>query len=118
MPSYMFMSQLDLAAAKEGIAVLKVSEHNTSRMCSNCGSLNTKRPTQGVFFCNACGYQVNADVNGARNILRRGVGYMLASGAAVGRPEEVDGPFRLPQPGLRLFEAAGSSCDEREAAGL
>ena len=118
MPSYMFISQLELAAAKEGIAVLKVAEHSTSRMCSNCGSLDTKRPTQGVFICNTCGYQVNADVNGARNILRRGVGYMLASGAAVGRPEEVGGPFRLPQPGLHSLENADPSCDEQEAAGL
>jgi len=38
---------------------------------------------------------------------------MLASGAAVSRPEEVGGPFRLPQPGL---EFRASSGDEPEAA--
>jgi len=43
---------------------------------------------------------------------------MLASGVAVGRPEEVGGPFHLPQPVLELREAQGSSCDEQEAARL
>ena len=34
-----------------------------------------------------CGYQINADVNGAKNILRRAVGYMLMAGAVVTQPE-------------------------------
>ncbi|MDF2954374.1 MAG: hypothetical protein OD816_001619 [Thermodesulfobacterium sp.] len=34
-----------------------------------------------------CGYQINADVNGAKNILRRAVGYMLMAGAVVTQPD-------------------------------
>ena len=36
--------------------------------------------TLSVFICEDCGYQVNADVNGAKNILKRAVGYMRTAG--------------------------------------
>ncbi|MFQ5981003.1 MAG: RNA-guided endonuclease TnpB family protein, partial [Candidatus Heimdallarchaeota archaeon] len=45
-----------------------VSEAWTSRTCSRCGSKNTARPTQGLFLCWTCGTQLNADLNGAKNI--------------------------------------------------
>ncbi len=45
-----------------------VSEAWTSRTCSRCGSKDTARPTQGLFLCRTCGTQLNADINGAKNI--------------------------------------------------
>ncbi|MHA2273353.1 MAG: zinc ribbon domain-containing protein [Candidatus Hodarchaeales archaeon] len=45
-----------------------VSEAWTSRTCSRCGSTDTFRPTQGLFLCGGCGLQLNADINGAKNI--------------------------------------------------
>ncbi|MHA2232665.1 MAG: zinc ribbon domain-containing protein [Candidatus Hodarchaeales archaeon] len=45
-----------------------VSEAWTSRTCSRCGSKDTARPTQGLFLCWTCGTQLNADINGAKNI--------------------------------------------------
>jgi IS605 OrfB family transposase len=45
-----------------------VSEAWTSRTCSRCNSTNTARPTQGLFLCWTCGTQLNADINGAKNI--------------------------------------------------
>jgi putative transposase len=45
-----------------------VSEAWTSRTCSRCGSTNTYRPTQGLLLCDECGLQLNADINGAKNI--------------------------------------------------
>jgi IS605 OrfB family transposase len=45
-----------------------VSETWTSRTCSRCGSTDTFRPTQGLFLCGGCGLQLNADLNGAKNI--------------------------------------------------
>lgn len=47
--------------------------------------MNTKR--RGVFICKDCGYQINADVNGAKNIMKRAMGYMLTVGAAVTQPD-------------------------------
>jgi IS605 OrfB family transposase len=45
-----------------------VSEAWTSRTCSRCGSTDTSRPTQGLLLCETCGLQLNADLNGAKNI--------------------------------------------------
>ncbi|MFQ5979435.1 MAG: RNA-guided endonuclease TnpB family protein [Candidatus Heimdallarchaeota archaeon] len=45
-----------------------VSEAWTSRTCSRCGSTDTFRPTQGLFLCGSCDLQLNADINGAKNI--------------------------------------------------
>jgi IS605 OrfB family transposase len=45
-----------------------VSEAWTSRTCSRCGSTDTVRPTQGLLLCGGCGLQLNADINGAKNI--------------------------------------------------
>ncbi|MDF2954720.1 MAG: Transposase [Candidatus Alkanophagales archaeon MCA70_species_2] len=82
MPFYRLKEYIKYKALERGIAVIEVSELNTSKQCSRCGSMNTKRPSQGVFICKDCSYQINADVNGAKNILKRAVGYMLMAGAA------------------------------------
>ncbi|WP_354004569.1 zinc ribbon domain-containing protein, partial [Aeromonas caviae] len=42
----------------------------TSQQCACCGhTAKDNRQTQSQFKCAACGYEANADVNGARNIL-------------------------------------------------
>ena len=87
MPFYRLNEYIRYKAVERGIAVIEVPEFNTSKQCSRCGSMRTERPSQGVFICKDCGYQVNADVNGAKNILKRAVGYMLTVGAAVTQPE-------------------------------
>jgi len=87
MPFYRLKEYIKYKALEKGIAVIEVPEYNTSRQCSRCGSMNTSRPFQGVFICKDCGYQINADVNGAKNILKRGYGYILYSGAVVTQPE-------------------------------
>ena len=83
MPFYRLKEYIKYKALERGILVIEVPEFNTSKQCSRCGSLRTKRPSQGVFICEDCGYQINADVNGAKNILKRAVGYMLTVGAVV-----------------------------------
>jgi len=87
MPSHKLKEYIRYKALERGILVVEVPEFNTSKQCSRCGSMNTERSSQGVFICKDCGYQVNADVNGAKNILKRAVGYMLTVGAVVTRPE-------------------------------
>jgi len=87
MPSHKLKEYIRYKALERGIAVIEVPEFNTSKQCSRCGSMRTERPSQGAFICNDCGYQVNADVNGAKNILKRAVGYMLTVGASVAKPE-------------------------------
>ncbi|WP_456487719.1 RNA-guided endonuclease InsQ/TnpB family protein, partial [Candidatus Alkanophaga liquidiphilum] len=81
MPFYKLKEYIKYKALERGILVIEIPEFNTSKQCSRCGSLRTERP--GVFICEDCGYQINADVNGAKNILKRAVGYMLTVGAVV-----------------------------------
>ena len=80
MPSHKLKEYIKYKAFERGIAVVEVPEFNTSKQCSRCGSMRTERPSQGLFICKDCGYQVNADVNGAKNILKRAVGYMRTAG--------------------------------------
>ncbi|KXB05068.1 hypothetical protein AKJ48_00375 [candidate division MSBL1 archaeon SCGC-AAA261O19] len=57
---------------ERGIKYIEVSEANTSRTCSQCGRLGNRR--KGLFKCSNCGLEIDADVNGARNIASRALG--------------------------------------------
>lgn len=54
--------------AERGIRAETVLEAWTSKMCHRCGSTNTRRRTQSMFWCLDCGLQYNADWNAAMNI--------------------------------------------------
>ncbi|MFQ6055409.1 MAG: zinc ribbon domain-containing protein, partial [Methanosarcinales archaeon] len=51
-----------------GIKAIGWNENGSSIKCSICGSKNTERSYQGLLKCLDCGYQGNADLNGAVNI--------------------------------------------------
>lgn len=52
-----------------GLPVIAVNPRDTSRMCSSCGHCDKRnRKNQGHFECLSCGFTINADQNGARNI--------------------------------------------------
>lgn len=56
-------------AQEQGISTVFIDPRNTSKTCSNCGHCHrSNRKTQAVFKCRQCGYELNADLNGARNI--------------------------------------------------
>jgi len=84
-PYYRLSQFIEYKAAWEGIAVIKVNEANTSKLCSRCGSQGLRH--NGRFVCPNCGIELNADVNGALNILKRALGYISRVGAAVIQPE-------------------------------
>ena len=98
MPFYRLKEYIKYKALERGIAVIEVPEHYTSKQCSKCGSMNTKRPSQGLFICLDCEYQINADMNGAKNILKRAMGYMVWAGAVVTQPEGERFVLHTPQP--------------------
>ena len=61
--------------------VVRVPPQHTSRTCSRCGHAAAEnRKTQAAFQCVSCGFELNADVNAAINILRRGLSLMDAEG--------------------------------------
>jgi len=57
-------------AARAGVEVVVVSPRYTSQTCSRCLHLGV-RPSQSNFQCRDCGYQINADLNGAKSIAMR-----------------------------------------------
>ena len=63
-------------AEAKGVRVEAVDPRHTSRACSRCGfESRHNRRNQADFHCRSCGFQLNADLNGSRNI----AGKLLAS---------------------------------------
>ncbi len=68
-----FRRQLDYKLLWNGGHLVAVPPQNTSRCCPACGhTTKDNRQTQSQFECIDCGYQNNADVVGAINVLKRG----------------------------------------------
>ena len=69
-----FRRQLEYKLAWNGGRLIIVPPQNTSRTCPCCGHVSAdNRPTQAWFACVDCGFEDNADVIGAINILSRGM---------------------------------------------
>ena len=83
-----FRRQLEYKQAWRGGQVVAVNPRNTSRTCPCCGHVSAEnRQTQARFACVECGFEENADLVGAINILAAGHA-VLACGGTVqpGRP--------------------------------
>ncbi len=65
---YKFKEKLKWKASVLGKKVIIVDESYTSKTCGNCGVLNYNLGSSETFECK-CGFCVDRDVNGARNIL-------------------------------------------------
>ncbi|MEM2180083.1 MAG: zinc ribbon domain-containing protein, partial [Nitrososphaeria archaeon] len=75
-PYHRLSQFIEYKAKWHEIKVLKIS-HKCGHRGIRVGSL---------FKCPNCGYQCNTDYNGAMNILKRGMDYMLMPGAALAQP--------------------------------
>ena len=65
--------QLAYKLSWNGATLVAVPAHNTSRTCPCCGHVaKENRLSQAKFACVDCGYEENADVVGAMNVLARG----------------------------------------------
>ncbi|MBR6711959.1 MAG: transposase [Selenomonadaceae bacterium] len=70
---YQLRQFIEYKARAAGVLVIYVDPRNTSRTCSKCGHVDKKsRRDQEHFVCTACGHALNADINAALNISRRG----------------------------------------------
>ncbi len=66
-----FTKMLEYKALQEGIRFVGVNEAYTSQKCSICGIIRkSNRKHRGFYRCK-CGNTINADVNGAKNILKK-----------------------------------------------
>jgi len=83
-PYHKLASFIEYKAQWQGIPVLKVSEAYTSQRCSHCGQKGLR--VRGLFNCSHCGFNLNADWNGARNILKRALEQVSSVGAGLTQP--------------------------------
>lgn len=68
----MFRTFLGYKLADRGGRLVEVPAAYTSQTCSVCGVTDpASRVSQARFVCTACGHIENADINAAKNILRR-----------------------------------------------
>jgi len=88
-----FRRQLEYKLFWRGGMLVVVNPRHTSQQCSCCGyTAKENRVSQNVFRCLACGYEVNADVNAAKNILTVGQTEMAyGSNRVSGRKQEPAG---------------------------
>ena len=64
--------QIEYKAILSGIRFVRVNERDTSKTCSCCGIVRkSNRVTRGLYRCKICSKIQNADVNGAKNILKK-----------------------------------------------
>jgi len=76
-----FMDMVLYKAEEAGGQVVFVNPKNTSLTCNECGFVaKENRLSQAVFHCGKCSHEANADVNAARNILKKArLGLALAA---------------------------------------
>lgn len=89
-PYYKLLQQIIYKAHWAGILVVEVGEPYTSQTCSyhDCHHRSkTSRETQGLFKCKKCQRELNANCNGARNILQRGLGVLSNLGGFLTYPK-------------------------------
>jgi len=69
----LFFSMLNYKLSRKGGRLIKVNPAQTSQACPVCGQISKlNRKSQAVFKCVACGYENNADLVAAFNILQKG----------------------------------------------
>ena len=84
-----FRRQLDYKLAWNGGWLMAVPPQNTSRTCPACSHVSTEnRQTQAEFRCVECGFEENADVVGAVNILRAGLARLACQANETARRQQ------------------------------
>jgi len=70
---YKFHQKLKYKCDANGVKYGKINEWMSSKMCSNCGSINENLGSSEIFNCVDCKLKMDRDVNGARNIYLKAV---------------------------------------------
>ena len=79
-------------AALAGVQVIEEDPRYTSQRCSKCSHTERgNRPRQASFRCKACGYEIHADLNAARNLAARGTCSSGMPGVTPGLSRETTG---------------------------
>lgn len=71
-PFRKIIQQLKYKGEEQGIEVISISEEYTSQTCCRCGVVKkSNRISRGLYCCSNCGLTINADCNGAINMLQK-----------------------------------------------
>ena len=82
-------------AEERGCTVVAVDPRHTSQTCSCCGhQARNNRRSRGRFVCRACGFELHADLNAARNIAAKYHASLGTSGADALLSTGVSSPVR------------------------
>ena len=104
-----FTTMLAYKAEAEGIDVEPVTERDTSKSCSACGTKDdSQRVDRGLYVCDECGLVANADTNGAENIRQKSTSESPSDG------DRSNG--WMAQPGVRRFDATEGAFLPQESA--
>ena len=97
-----FRRQLDYKLAWKGGWLVVVPPRNTSRTCPCCSHVSAdNRQTQARFACVECGFEENADLVGAINVLRAGHARFAC---------EVSGAVMPPAAGTHRSDSGAAQC--------
>jgi len=91
-PYGLFKQKLKSKCEYYEINYIEVDEAYTSQTCSVCGDVNkNNRKHRGLYVCKKCGNVMNADVNGALNILKK----VAPESVRIGGSGGVNPPVRI-----------------------
>ena len=108
------LKRLDDKMDANGGKLVIVPAAYTSQACHKCGHVaKENRESQAVFHCVKCGYEANADVNAAMNILGRA---LRKTGG--GSASDVEDPQERSREASTPSTQAGSSFGVRSAKGI
>ncbi|GGX88083.1 transposase [Litchfieldella qijiaojingensis] len=97
-----FRRQLDYKLAWNGGHLIAMPPRNTSRTCPCCGHVSAdNRRAQERFACVECGFEENADLVGAINVLRAGHARLAC---------EVSGEVMPPAAGTHRSDSVAAQC--------
>jgi putative transposase len=65
---FTFRQRLKAKCEEYGTELIEVNESYTSKTCGSCGRINQKLKASKIFNCD-CGFNIDRDYNGARNIM-------------------------------------------------
>jgi len=84
------------AYASSPVEVIPLNPKHTSQTCPQGHIAAKNRKSQAVFVCTTCGYQANADINAARNILAAGFAVAGRRGTPQAKPIQAkhSGPMK------------------------
>jgi IS605 OrfB family transposase len=63
-----FLRLLKYKVENLGKTIIEIDPKYTSQQCSKCGFISKENRYKSIFLCKQCGFELNADLNAARNI--------------------------------------------------